>query len=288
MAITRNILLAPLVLHYLVQTSICTNIFPLRLPPVNSPSACPTSPSPDSWSSQQLQVNRLLTEKYGEACLSKRQVVHLNMSEASSQCPGTWNLIASPVRGCLSGLRRTVCASVSFSTGGSYNHVCGRILGYQSGSTDGFDVSIYTNPTIEQVYLDGLSLTHGPSGSRQHIWSFISAISDTTNSPTQYNCPCSKSGPWPHEIPSFVGSSYFCDSGNEERWYATDGRVYADDPLWDGKGCGFTSTCCEFNNPPWFYTNLPATTSDDLELRICGDAQEDVVVSFIELYVSNN
>ena len=64
------------------------------------------------------------------------------------------------------------------------------------------------------------------------------------------NCPCSKNGSWPHEIPSFVGNSYFCDSGNEYGKYATDGRVYADDPLWDGKGCGFNSTCCEFNNPP--------------------------------------
>ena len=42
---------------------------------------------------------------------------------------------------------------------------------------------------------------------------------------------------------------------------------------------------CEFNNPPWFYVNLPATTSDNLELRICGNADKDVIISFIELYV---
>ena len=210
------------------------------------------------------------------------------MSAASSQCPGTWKLIECPVRGCHSGLQSRACASASFSIGGSYNHVCDGILGYQQGTNDAFQPLSYTNPSIEQVYLDGLSLTHGPSGSRQHIWSFVTALSDTTDSPTRYNCPCSKSGTWPHDVPSFVGSSYFCDSGNEKGSSAYIGQVFADDPLWDGNGCGFTSTCCEFNNPLWFYANLPATTSDDLELRICGNFDEDVVVSFIELYVYNN
>ena len=284
-----KIIMAQLVLHNLVSTATCVNIFPLRLPPANYSSACPSSPTPDSWSSLQLQVDRILTEKYGEARLSSKQrVVHLNMSEASSQCPGTWNLIESPVRGCRSGLSRTACASAFFSTGGSYNHVCGRILGYQQGTNDAFDPLTYTNPSIEKAYLDGLSLTHGPSGSRQHIWSFVAALSDTTDSPTQNNCPCSKSGTWPHDVPSFVGSNYFCDSGNEKGYSAFYGQVFANDPLWDGEGCGFTSTCCEFNNPPWFYANLSATTSDNLELRICGDSGEDVIVSFIELYVHNN
>ena len=114
-----KIIMVPLVLHYLVPTATCVNVFPLRLPPVNYSPACPTRPSPESWSlQQQLQVNRLLTEKYGEACLSKQRVVRLNMSEASSQCPGTWNLIESPVRGCRSGLRSRACASASFSTVG--------------------------------------------------------------------------------------------------------------------------------------------------------------------------
>ena len=284
-----KIIMAPLVLLYLVGTGTCVNIFPLRLPPVNSSSACPSSPTPDSWSSLQLQVDRILTEKYGEARLSSKQrVVHLNMSEASSHCPGTWKLIESPVRGCRSGLQSRACASASFSTGGSYNHVRGRILGYQQGTNDAFEPLSYTNPSIEKNYLDGLSLTHGPPGSRQHIWSFVAALSDTTDSPTQYNCPCSKSGTWPHDVPSFIGSSYFCDSGNEKGPSASFGQVFADDLLWDGNGCGFTSTCCEFNNPPWFYANLPVTTFDDLELRICGGGSDEDVVSFIELYVHNN
>ena len=59
--------------------------------------------------------------------------------------------------------------------------------------------------------------------------------------------------------------------------------------LWDGEGCVPTSTCCEFNRPPWFCTTLPQSTTDDLELRIChgGDlsADEDTVISLVDISV---
>ena len=38
------------------------------------------------------------------------------------------------------------------------------------------------------------------------------------------------------------------------------------DPLWDGEGCGPTSICCDFNNPPWFCKTLPQPTSARLKL----------------------
>ena len=33
-------------------------------------------------------------------------------------------------------------------------------------------------------------------------------------------------------------------------------------------GCSGGSSCCQFNNPPWFCKTLPQST-DDLEIRIC-------------------
>ena len=63
---------------------------------------------------------------------------------------------------------------------------------------------------------------------------------------------------------------------------------YPDEPLFDGQGCGPDSTCCQFNTPPWFCTELPQPTSDDLEIRICGDepvSNEDVVISMIDIYI---
>ena len=45
-----------------------------------------------------------------------------------------------------------------------YSHICGRIVGYQVGSTDGFGPytrSYYTR--LEDPFIDGVILTHGNS-----------------------------------------------------------------------------------------------------------------------------
>ena len=51
-------------------------------------------------------------------------------------------------------------------------------MAYQYGAVDAFnDLS---NPNIETSYLDGLSLTHGALGSRQHVWSFVMSAGEST------------------------------------------------------------------------------------------------------------
>ena len=65
-------------------------------------------------------------------------------------------------------------------------------------------------------------------------------------------------------------------------------KFYMDDPLWDGEGCGGSSTCCSFNNPPWFCQHLNYHTSDDLELRLCSYSHsccESKLKSLVEIYV---
>ncbi|XP_019849359.1 PREDICTED: uncharacterized protein LOC109580527 [Amphimedon queenslandica] len=57
------------------------------------------------------------------------------------------------------------------------------------------------------------------------------------------------------------------------------------DPLWDGKGCGEVSTCCDKGE--WFCKDVPKTSSD-IELRLCGNEpreNEDTPIEQIELYV---
>ena len=89
-------------------------------------------------------------------------------------------------------------------------------------------------------------------------------------------------------IPSFVGNNYFCDTGNPGPGYSRT-EVYQDNPLWDGEGCGPTSTCCQLNNPPWFCTTLPQPTTDDIELRICAGLErisdEDVHIQLVDIYI---
>ncbi len=64
--------------------------------------------------------------------------------------------------------------------------------------------------------------------------------------------------------------------------------TYYDDPLWDGVGCGPLNTCCTFNNPPWFYKELPESTTDDIEMRVCSDGNrvdEDIAIESYDIYV---
>ena len=144
----------------------------------------------------------------------------------------------------------------------SYSAVCGRVLAYQRGSVDAFDNYVsYGQTSTESAYMDGESLTYGPAGSRQHIWTSIAALyKQNSNYHTQLTCSCTNTQYiWSHQLPAFIGNNYFCDTGNHE--FVWDGMTYyTDDPLWDGEGCGPFSTCSQFNNPPWFQTALPQAT----------------------------
>ena len=128
----------------------------------------------------------------------------------------------------------------------------------------------------------GVSLTHG--NPRQHIWTFAAALDETTisNSDTS-KCLCISNGaPIP---PGFVGDDYFCDTGSSGPIPSTS--TFFPDPLWDGAGCGSTSTCCSFNTPPWFYKDVGSTT-DDIEMRLCRDedrSNEDIAIQITEIYV---
>ena len=218
------------------------------------------------------------------------RIAHLDMSDPSQQCPSNWSLITTPVRVCRSSIATgPLCDSAIFPSGGrQYSRVCGRVNGYQQGNTDAFGWIVPNIPrTLEDAYVDGISLTHGPSGSRQHIWSFASGLDQANHhiSNTSY-CPCSVEG-WSFQLPTFVGGNYFCDSGNTSPQHP-GGVVYSQDPLWDGQGCAF-GTCCEFNNPPWFCTTLPQPTTDDIEMRLCRDESnltEDVIVFLVDINIA--
>ena len=83
-----------------------------------------------------------------------------------------------------------------------------------------------------------------------------------------------------------MGDDYFCETGvPPDMWWDYD--FYSDDPLWDGEGCGPTSTCCSFNSPPWFCKQLLQSTNADLEMRLCGGHPEfeNTPIELIEIYI---
>ena len=199
------------------------------------------------------------------------RIAHLDMSNSSEQCPDSLDLITSPIRGC----KRTNASSGTFESviypvhGGTYSHICGRVLAYQTGRAGAFYNYYERNlRSLELAYVDGISLTHGPPGSRQHIWSFVKPDHYRGSTSSLIACPCSTtSGTWSHSVPSFIGNDYFCESGNPG-----PGRIdgmFFEDTLWDSLGCGDYTSCCEFNSPPWFCKTLPAPTTEDVELRNC-------------------
>ena len=202
------------------------------------------------------------------------RIAYLNTTDTSQQCPSAWRLITAPRRLCGRSTNAASCNSAIFPSNGiQYSNICGRVIGYQDQSPDGIHIS-----NIDSHYLDGVSVTHGVPGSRQHIWSFVAGWTTDV-------CPCHSSV----GIPSFVGQDYFCETGNDNaaNWA---GMFFADDPLWDGQDCGTSNACeCTLNSPPWFCKQLPQTTTDDIEVRICGDeprsTNEDTPVELIELYV---
>ena len=214
-----------------------------------------------------------------------RRVAYLNMSDPTQQCPSVWQEITTPHRVC--GRRSTIhgrCEGLTYSTGSEqYNQVCGRIIGYQIGTPDAFNGA---GRSINTPYLDGVSVTIGSP--RQHVWSFA-AGHDEESTRIRSICPCVTGSVDENFIPSFVGQNYLCESGLTQ-WNGTNAGIFwpNGDPLWDGQGCGPTSSCCTFNSPPWFNVQLSSPTTDDIDVRICCDQgidDEDAPIQLIELYV---
>ena len=152
----------------------------------------------------------------------------------------------------------------------------GKIIAYQYASHDAFD--IFKN---YYSYVDGISLTY--ESPRLHIIWIFAAVPDECIATAQWSCPCTNihnSGS-AAQPPSFIENNYFCDTAPTAGWQP---RLYTDDPLWDGAGCGPANTYCSLNNPPWFLKQLPSTTTGNLEMRICRDERSNFIEQAAVVY----
>ena len=144
------------------------------------------------------------------------RVLYLNMADTGTSCPANWTLHEEPVRRCgrKTDERRT-CDSVLIPVTMNYAMICGRIYAYQRGWSSAFSYSVFYSPghlgvpaSIDNPYVDGLSLTHGLVGQRKHVWTFAGAHDETSrhyNNNTllpYYSCPCINPAlTWPYEAP---------------------------------------------------------------------------------------
>ena len=210
------------------------------------------------------------------------RVAHLDMTDTNQHCPSGFRLITSPKRTC--GTPGSRCVSTTFHLNGiKYSRVCGKIIGYQYGIVDAFEPYYYNRGiTIDGQYVDGVILTHGQRP-QNHIWTFAAGRDETTSD--QFVCPCTKNTYYTGSVPQYLEDDYFCDTGST---YGVQHQFYHADPLWDGSGCGPNSSCCGFNNPPWFCKQLPQPTTDDIVMRACTTADttdEYIALESIEIFV---
>ena len=220
------------------------------------------------------------------------RLAYLDMTDATENCPSGFKLYQlGEVRACGRATSSVgSCTSVQFPSNDiSYSQVCGRVVGYQYGTPDAVDPRPIIND-INSHYVDGVSITRGSP--RQHVWTLMAGLNEASLVDNgRFICPCSPGSVQNSTLQSFIGNDYFCESGNP----STDGSyqfnvLYASDPLWDGKGCGsLEDDCCAAPGLPWFNKVLSTTTTDYLELRVCGNqgapSDEDVPIYFYELYV---
>ena len=250
----------------------------------------PSSPSGYYWvrasNGSAVRVYCDMTRSCGGVTGGWMRVAELDMTNSSHQCPSGLTLRTesdSNIRACVTASTAD-CVSIPIDIPYSYSRVCGRVIAYQVGATNAFNHQGSSSATINNTYVDGVSLTHGSP--RQHIWTFAAGLRESMAMHPESTCPCTgNTGATPP--PSFIGSDYFCEAGVRDHT-PNSSMLYSNDPLWDGDGCTDTNPCCSFNNPPWFYKQLPQPTTDNIEMRVCKDedpTNEDVAIEIVEIYI---
>ena len=197
-----------------------------------------------------------------------RRIAHIDTGDGDPiQCPSGLEVRVEPPS-CSRTVAAAGCSSVSYSNHDiPYSCIYGRVNARQSGSLDGFE-NFSNNrpltPTLEDNYVDGVSLTHG-SNPRNHIWTFVAGESTTPN------CNACNT-----RRPAFIGNDFSC----EINVFCEFGDICFDQ-LWNGG-----PQQCVGNAA--FYRQLSQPTAEDIEMRVCRDEMrnnEDILVTLVEIYV---
>ena len=215
-------------------------------------------------------------------------MAYVNMSQSGATCPqGLTQTTLSGLTLCgrngPAGCQSTVFSTLELN----YSQVCGQLRGYQYGTPNAFE-KYYEKPsaqTIDSAYVDGVSITYG-SPTRKHIWTYANGLNLMFPGVPETDCPCNTGNAV--VPPLFVGSDYYCETGDNDKTCCTY-EIFGFDPLWDGQQCpGEEAPCCTHPNMPWFKKTLSETTTENIELRVCGDDgidNEDTPLQVIKLFV---
>ena len=209
-----------------------------------------------------------------------RRIAYFDTTQGDS-CPTGLRTVTSTTtkqRAC----GRTVdnaCTPLTFTTGGIYSDVCGRVRGYQFGHMDCFQQS--PSRSLNETYIDGVSFTQGDPP--HHLWTY--AVGESEQTSQSDRCPCAWSDPNDRQyVPDYVGEHFYCESGFNGYEHRLD--YVWEDALWDGSGCvNPGNQCC--NRYGWFHRSV-VSSSDDIKVRWCSDGSitgEDVITDQLEIWV---
>ena len=170
---------------HLTSTVQLRSSYPIRLT-TTANSTCPSHEEIDTFRRNiKYVIEEIpLTRPYSYGGSGWTRVAYLNKSDPQQICPSNWNLTTSPVRGCgRSFTGGQTCDSVVYPVNGrSYSLVCGNLMAYHTKLSLGFHSAWVTrNISIEEIFVSGVSITHGPLGARQHVWTFVGALNEIDN-----------------------------------------------------------------------------------------------------------
>ncbi len=116
------------------------------------------------------------------------RIASLNSDTRSLYCTG--NISLDCMYGCFKSSPQPGCSALAFpplNLNLSYSHVCGTLEGGYFGTPNGFAGSRRSsNTTINDNYVDGISLTYGDPSNRTHIWTFSACNIERSATQPQY------------------------------------------------------------------------------------------------------
>lgn len=193
-------------------------------------------------------------------------------------CPDAWTFVDDPGV-CAGALAAAGERGVLFDTPlASYGEVMGFVLGYGARTPDAFGQYHVTNPSLDEPYVDGVSITT-PAPERAHVWTYAAANRETEGA--RSSCPCRNGGP----PPAYVGDAFYCEAVSLAGTSPQSGWL-TDRPLWDEEPSA--AVCDVGGDPSWFEAQLASPRAGPLEVRILADegtVNEDIGVARMELYV---
>ena len=208
-----------------------------------------------------------------------REIANIDLSNPTNSCPFPLIENTSLSRRCEKFSDSAGCESVFFPTDRvPFSKLCGRAVGYGIGTPDAahgiFDICGSGCESIDDPYVDGISITYSSENSREHIWTLIAEQSHRYS-----RCECNSSGQLYH--PAFIANDFYCEVAEDN-----------DSPLWEGEGCDDVhaddAPCCENPNLPWFCREFDQSiVTDNIEVRVCTDevrSNEDIEFDLLKLY----